>query len=203
MHGNGNGNGKGTDRGFRVIDHRVAMMSDEEVGALAEEEQAHAPSYVEELERDLAAHKKKVKEIEGNAQQQLQDAIGEVKKRLEREVQQQVRALRAQMANPMLEVFDVLERSLQMARSAPQGAEGMLDGMQRVHQLMMGKLGELGFERIETAGQSFDPARHEAIGLTPTEDAEEDQKVAAEVSPGFILDGQVMRAPKVMVYRLQ
>lgn len=199
MHGNGNGS---DDKGFQVVDRRVAMMSDEEVDSLVEEERSKAPSYVEELERDLAAHRKKLSEMEAAAQVQLQQAIGEAKQRLERDAQQRSRALRSQLVSPMLEVFDVLERSLQMAETA-QGAEAMLEGIKMVHQLMTRKLGELGLERIESVGQSFDPARHEAIGLTPTTEAEQDQKVAVEVSPGFVLEGQVMRAPKVMVYRLQ
>lgn len=197
------GDSKGSEsRGFSVVDRRVSTMSDEEVEALEEEIRAQAPSYVQELERDLAAHREKLAQVQAAAQQELQQAIEQAKQRLERDAQQRARALRSQLVLPMLEVFEVLERSLQMVEASP-SADAMLEGMKMVHQLMIRKLGELGLERIETEGQSFDPARHEAIGLMPTDESAQDQQIAREVSPGFALDGQVMRAPKVMVYRLE
>lgn len=191
---------------FQVVDRRVSQMSEEELEDLgaADVEPAAAPSYIEQLEQQLERAQQRLVELQSQLRSELAEEVESTRRRLEREAEQQAKRQRAEMAAPMLEVLEALERSISVgAQSGPEGArDAVLQGVEMVRQLMLRKLGELGLERIETVGQRFDPTLHEAIGLVAVDDPAQDGMVISEVTPGFALGGQVMRAPRVQVGRL-
>ncbi len=195
---------------FQVVDRRVSQMTEEELddlGTTAAEPSSSAPSYVEQLEQQLSRAQERLTELQTQLRSELADEVESTRRRLEREAEQQARRQRMEMAEPMLEVLEALERSISVGARPAGGApersgDAVLEGVELVRQLMLRKLGELGLERIETVGQRFDPTLHEAIGLVTVDDASQDGVVVSEVTPGFSLAGQVMRAPRVQVGRL-
>ena len=191
------------EKQFHVIDRRVSQLKEEDLEALDAlgEEHGSAPTYIEKLEQQLARAQERLKELQAELRSELATEVETTRRRLEREAAQQAQRVRVELAAPMLEVLEALDRSLQVG--AQGSREVVLEGVERVHQLMIKKLGELGLERIVTVGERFDPTRHEAIGLIAVTDPAQDGVVLAEVSPGFAMAGQIMRAPRVQVGRLQ
>lgn len=57
----------------------------------------------------------------------------------------------------------------------------------------------LGLEQFGTAGEKFDPNMHEALGQDPTDDAAQDDTVAAILEPGWKSKDSVIRPAKVRV----
>jgi molecular chaperone GrpE len=70
------------------------------------------------------------------------------------------------------------------------------------HQFMEALKG-LGLEEVPGIGATFDPKLHEALGLTPVFDAEQDGKILHVHSKGFMVNGKVVQAAQVIVGKLQ
>jgi molecular chaperone GrpE len=94
----------------------------------------------------------------------------------------------------MLPVLDNLERAL----SAKGDADTLHQGVEMILGEFETALSQLGVTRIGTDGERFDPDRHEAIGMVPTDDAEPGT-IVNEVQRGFSYQGRVLRAPRVQV----
>lgn len=72
--------------------------------------------------------------------------------------------------------------------------------------LIKGQLEDLlqkrGLEKMEVAeDQQFDPAFHDAVTTIPG-DEEKDGLIAEEVETGYVLNGKVIRAARVKVYKV-
>jgi hypothetical protein len=59
----------------------------------------------------------------------------------------------------------------------------------------------IGVTEIRPNGEKFDPSRHEAGGSTDTTDPQQDGRIAAVETPGYLDRGRVLRLPVVTVYR--
>ena len=105
---------------------------------------------------------------------------------------------RSALAGTMLEVVDDLDRSLQAGETSGNVA-AVLEGVALVRNRVMGKLKELGVEPLNSLGERFDPNVHEAVGMIPVADAEQDQQVIAEEQTGFLFKGKLLRAARVIV----
>jgi molecular chaperone GrpE len=57
-----------------------------------------------------------------------------------------------------------------------------------------------GLERIDPAGQPFDPAWHEAVSAVLPERPEQDHTVAATFQIGYRFRGSLVRPARVQVY---
>lgn len=184
--------------GFKVLDKRVSQMSEEELEQSnnCDRSESSQPTYIVQLEEQLAKAQDKLKTLQIELKEKLDYEVIETQKRLKKEAKLQVQRERANLATPMLEVLEALERSLGNGQSS---SDALLEGIQLVHQLMLKKLEELGLKRITTIGERFDPNLHDAIGIMPVSDPSQDGMIVAEFSAGFLLDGKVMRSPKVQV----
>lgn len=181
--------------GFKVSDRRFWNLPPEELEA--EAERPKLPSFVEQLRHDLEEKDRQLREYIAAYKREVVEGLEKTKQRLERDAAQRVELMRGQLAGPMLEVLDALERSFAVPPSAD--AATILKGVQMVHLLMVQKLGELGLQRIASVGEPFDPARHEAAGVQPVSDPAQDGRVVLELKPGFSLGERVVRPALVQV----
>lgn len=120
---------------------------------------------------------------------------------MEREQQRTLEETRAQVAAEMLPVLDNLDRSIAAAGNAPEAgdAAALLEGIRLVRSQFEDALGRVGLTRIETEGQRFDPAVHDAIGLVDVDDEARDGVVVDEWQRGYRLGERVIRPAKVRV----
>ncbi len=62
------------------------------------------------------------------------------------------------------------------------------------------ELSNAGLERLEPNGEPFDPNDHEAVSVLPTDDAAQDNHVAATFQAGYRFRGTVVRPARVQVW---
>jgi molecular chaperone GrpE len=117
------------------------------------------------------------------------------RKRSAREVERRGEELRERLLRDWLEVVDSVERALRMEPESPlyEGLRAVLDQIESV-------LTRQGVERIGAVGERFDPERHEAIEVRPTDEVE-DRTVLEVVRSGFAVRGRVLRPAQVVVSR--
>ena len=187
------------DHSFKVNDRRFWNIEDEELEQ--EGQRPSLPSYVEQLKAQLQEKEEQLREYIKAYKQEVGEGLEKTKQRLERDAAQQMDQMRGKLAEPMLEVLDAIERSVEAGQQT-NSLESLLQGMEMVHMLMTQKLQEMGLTRIPCVGQPFDPAMHEALALAPVTDPAQDNVVVREFKPGFILGQRVVRPAQVQVGKL-
>src|SRR3954468_549182 len=109
---------------------------------------------------------------------------------------------KAELAAQLIGVIDNLERALAAADIDPAGdgeVEGPLEqGILLTYRELNDALGRAGVESYDPAGEKFDPAWHEALQTRP-ETGSEPGIVGEVMQRGYRLDGQVLRAARVVV----
>lgn len=168
----------------------------------AEQHDAAAPEGAPEATREaaLAEMESKLTAAEAAALEaqdkllRLHAEMENLRRRTQREAEDARRFAVEKFATALLDVFDNLERAL----SVPEGNEaGLREGVQLTLNSWQETMGRFGLERIEAAGGSFDPHRHEALAQVPhTSDA---GTVIAQHVAGYSLNGRLIRPAKVIV----
>jgi molecular chaperone GrpE len=158
------------------------------------------PTYVEELEQKLAEKDK-----------QLQDAIAryrgasaefdESRLRIRREIAKDIERGRREILADLLDVVDNLDRALDAARSntAPDRIDTLLQGVELVRRQFLAKLEGFGVKRIESEGQKFDPALHDAVSAVPAATPDQDGTIVGVVRHGYRIGEDVLRPAAVAV----
>jgi len=102
---------------------------------------------------------------------------------------------RNRVAARWLPVIDNLDLALGHAEA---GQTAILEGVRAVREQALAVLAELGFARREDLGQTFDPARHEAVG-TVVDDEAPAGTVVHVARPGYGPDEHLLRPASVVV----
>lgn len=119
------------------------------------------------------------------------------KKRVRRETEDAERRARETLLRDLLPVFDDLERATQHAGQASD-VKSLADGISMVLRMFGDTLGRLGIERIQSVGEPFDPALHEAVQHLETTEFPPGS-VAAEVRAGYRFGDRLVRPAMVVV----
>jgi molecular chaperone GrpE len=123
--------------------------------------------------------------------------LDNLRKRFKRQLAEQARAERARTAAVFLPVLDNLELAL---RHADADAAAIVTGVRAVHSQAIDVLNALGYQRIDTTGVRFDPARHEAAGSVPAADGVPAGTVVDVHRAGYAAaDGTLVRPAVVTV----
>lgn len=135
------------------------------------------------------------------------------RKRVARETEEAQARGKAGLARELIPALDNLERALRSAGVDPEANEGaggeprseevsareaLARGVALVYRELAGTLERAGVESYDPAGEPFDPAWHEALA-TRASDGAEPGTVLETVEKGYRLDGQVLRAARVVV----
>ena len=171
------------------------MKKEETEGASAQEAEEAAAAEpvdpaerVEDLEAELAdqreAHLRAVAEAEN------------VRRRAQRQVSEAYGRGQRQIARELLAAIDSLELGLSAADSA--SIEDLAEGQRAVLRQLLKALEQFGVEAVEPEGQPFDPEHHEAVGMQPS-DAAEPQSVLSVMQKGYLMQGRLLRAARVVV----
>jgi molecular chaperone GrpE len=99
------------------------------------------------------------------------------------------------LVRELLPVVDNLERAL---ASAGEQEQHLAEGVRLVHSELIAVLERNGVEQYDPAGESFDPAVHEALS-TRDADGAEPGKVVDVVEKGYKVNGTVLRPARVVV----
>src|SRR5436305_9648424 len=107
----------------------------------------------------------------------------------------------ARLAKELLPAVDNLDRALEAAQKASNGADGdstLVSGIKLVHADVIAALGRVGIESFNPAGEPFDPQHHEAVAQQPVEGAEPGTVVEV-YQRGYRLGDSVLRPARVVV----
>jgi molecular chaperone GrpE len=152
---------------------------------------------IDKLREDLAQRDKRLREYI-DAHQRAVAEMDAARKRMERDREGELDRHRGEIALTMLEVIDDLDRTLTSASTCGD-TESLIQGVSMVRERMVGKMGELGVEQVQTMGTTFDPNLHEAVALVPVTEAEQDQQILAVEQTGYKFKGKTLRAARVVV----
>ncbi len=186
---------KDHDGTVKVVDRRWWARGDD--GAAGVDRSSEKPTYVAELEAQLAEKDRLAQEFIAKYRQ----AAGEFEEsrlRLRREISKEVERGRREILSDLLEVVDNLDRAIESAKK-PAGAETLLQGVEMVRRQFLGKLEGLGVKRIDASGEAFDPTVHEAISTVPASSPEDDGRVVGIVRHGYRIGEDVLRPAAVAV----
>jgi molecular chaperone GrpE len=123
------------------------------------------------------------------------------RKRTRRELGDAERRGREDVLKELLPVFDNLERAAQHAETASD-VKALADGLAMVLRHFTDTLCKLGIVRIDSVGQPFDPAVHEAVQHLETSDFAPGV-IAAEVQAGYKTGEKLIRPALVVVAKAQ
>lgn len=179
---------------FGVGQRRTAQQGDDGAGA---KQPAQEVSWEVKV-RELEAQVKKLTEIAGRAQADLQNA----KIRLERNAEELRKFAAEALLLRLLPTVDNFQRAFQ---HLPQGLRDQsgaasdiiewVKGVTAIEQELMRQLGEMGLQKMEALGRPLDPSRHEVLLQCPGEKG----KVIEVLQEGYELHGRVLRPAKVKV----
>jgi len=118
-----------------------------------------------------------------------------------RAVRERQRAEHEGMAMLIKGILDALDDLGRFAHVDPAttDARTVQEGAEMVEKKLLKHLAGHGLEVVDPVGRPFDPALHEAVMTRPAESAEEDHLVAQVFQVGYLLNGQLLRAAKVVV----
>ncbi len=121
------------------------------------------------------------------------------KKRVVKERAETATRAQGEVIARVLEVVDDLARVAALDPAATSSV-ALHEGMGLVEKKFLKVLEGAGVERVDPAGQPFDPNLHEAVMTLPAPSREVDHTVGSVFQPGYRLNGVLLRAARVGVY---
>ncbi len=138
------------------------------------------------------------------------------RKRAAREAQDAERRGKAALARELVPALDNLERALRAAGIDPEAGasdgdpaeapseevsahEALARGVALVYRELRAALARSGVESYDPTGERFDPTQHEALSVRPRGEDVNPGVVIETLDKGYRLDGQVLRAARVVV----
>jgi molecular chaperone GrpE len=176
----------------------VAQNSTEAVPAEATPPAEGAPDTPESLRRALAAKTQEVERLQERVLR-MQAEFENSKKRMAREKAEFLKFAHEGLILDFLPVLDNLERAVGAAR-AETGSTPLLEGLEMIGRLFRSVLEKAGVRPMETVGQPFDPAYHQAVAQVETSQSNANL-VVEEIQKGYLIEGRVLRPAMVKVSR--
>ena len=127
----------------KVVDRRWWANTDASSSSSESTATSLKPTYVEELERQVAEKDKQIQEYL-TKYRQASSEFEEMRLRLRREISKDIERARRDVISELLEVLDNLERALDAARQSP-SADALLQGVDMVRRQFISKLESSGF----------------------------------------------------------
>jgi molecular chaperone GrpE len=159
-------------------------------------ETAENAGQVIELQEDpIAAERDKLKD----QLLRLAADFDNFRKRTRREIEDVKVRAREDVLRELLPIFDNLRRAIS-ASSEAQNAESIIEGVQMVLKLFEDTGERLGLKQIDSLGQRFDPAIHDAIQQVESTE-HQPGTIVSEITPGYLFGTHLLRAAMVVVAR--
>jgi molecular chaperone GrpE len=143
----------------------------------------------------------RLEELLGEAQDRhlrLAAEFDNFRKRVARERLELTDRAQAALVMRLLDILDDLDRVAASDPGTPPAA--LLEATALVDKKLRKELEAAGLERIDPAGQPFDPSIHEAVSALTPPTPEQDHVVAATFAVGYRFKGNLVRPAMVQVY---
>ncbi len=100
--------------------------------------------------------------------------------------------------NELLPICDSLELGLNAASGEEATLETVREGMEMTLKMLLSNIGKLGLEQVNPEGEAFDPERHQAVSMQPSEGVEANQVITV-MQKGYSFNGRLLRPAMVVV----
>lgn len=170
----------------------------EEIKLAAEQTKESKDSNSSDEESEL---EQKIKELESFKEKYyyLAAEMENARKRFEREKENLLKFGNEKVLSGLVDVIDNLDRTLDAIKDdKDEKVKNIFIGVDMVKKQMMDTLKASGLEKVESLGKIFDPNYHEAMAQQPAE-GKEDQEIIQVFQDGYLLNGRLLRAAKVIV----
>jgi len=161
-----------------------------EASVASEERWQELQSQLQEKERELA-------ELKDKYLRALADGEN-ARKRIRQQSEESVRIQKEGILRDLLPIVDNLERAVGAAREGVSDTTVIVEGVQMVLRSLLDFLKSQGVVPIVSAGQPFDPARHEAVDQVAS-DTHPPNTVVKEFHRGYLIGDRVLRPASVTV----
>ena len=119
-----------------------------------------------------------------------------IRRRAQKQVSEAFGRGQRQIARELLAAIDSLELGLGASQDA--SAEDLAEGQRAVLRQLLKALEQFGVETVAAEGEPFDPERHEAVSMQPS-DSVAPQSVISVMQKGYLMQGRLLRAARVVV----
>jgi molecular chaperone GrpE len=120
------------------------------------------------------------------------------KRMAQRDQRDQIKFGNEQLLKELLPVVDNLGRAIKAAGDDKGGSSAVVQGVDLTLKQLSGTLAKFGVQAVETVGQAFDPATHQAVSHVPSDTVPRDH-VIDEFQKGYRLHDRILRAAMVSV----
>ena len=170
------------------------VLDPDEAGA-----EADSGDPVERLESEL--HAAQIAAVEARQDMlRMQADMDNLRKRLVREHEKSRLRTLERFMNDLLPVRDSLERGLEAASDPAASVETLTEGKQLIMKMLTKAMGDHGLKIIDPAGEAFDPEKHEAMTMLPSDQFDENTVIDV-LEKGYQLHDRLIRPAKVVVSR--
>ena len=121
------------------------------------------------------------------------------KRRAARDVENAHKFAVEKLVGNLFPVLDSLEKAVETAATVD-GAQAIAEGVELSLKLFLDTLVKSGVEQIDPLGEPFNPQLHEAMAMVPNPNAEPNS-VMDVMQKGYLLNGRLVRAAKVIVVK--
>lgn len=199
--------------GVKVTDKRRTSVAAEAEGAPTQEETGehslaqeveHLRQRLRESEERRAAAERQAEDLADRfrkAQVQLRAENDEIRARLQRTFDQKLEGARGDLVASLLDTLDNLQRAINAAdASGERSYEALRGGIKATAEMFEAQLKRLGLTRVASEGEPFNPEFHEAVEMAIVP-PEQDNRVIAELRPGYKFGERLLRPAQVRVGR--
>ena len=130
----------------------------------------------------------------------MQADMENLRKRLAREHEKARRRTLERFMTDLLPVRDSMERGLEAADDPSATVETLKEGKQLIMKMLSKVLADHGLQTIDPTGEAFDPEKHEAMTMMPSDQFDENTVIDV-IEKGFQLNDRLIRPAKVVVSR--
>ena len=170
------------------------VLDPDEAGA-----EADSGDPVKRLESEL--HAAQIAAVEARQDMlRMQADMDNLRKRLVREHEKSRLRTLERFMNDLLPVRDSLERGLEAASDPAASVETLTEGKQLIMKMLTKAMGDHGLKIIDPAGEAFDPEKHEAMTMLPSDQFDENTVIDV-LEKGYQLHDRLIRPAKVVVSR--
>ncbi|MEO8294490.1 MAG: nucleotide exchange factor GrpE [Gemmatimonadota bacterium] len=121
------------------------------------------------------------------------------RKRIARERVELADRAQAAFVMKMLDVLDDLDRLVAGESAAAQNGP-LYDATVLINRKLWKELEAAGLERLDPAGEPFDPTKHEAVSVVAPPSPDKDHTVSATFQTGYLFKGSLIRPARVQVF---
>ncbi len=174
-------------------------MAQQAAEQVSEPTEAPVEEAAEVVEHDLEELQRKARERDEflDMLQRTRADYENYQKRVARQLDEARKFAVQPFARDLLGVLDNLERAIEAGEKVA-GAEAIVQGVRMVYQELLRIFERHGIRPIESDGELFDPAYHEAVAQEETDEVPPG-RVVRTLQRGYMLHDRLLRAAKVVV----